>query len=208
MEVIEKYPITLAERLELGAGEVRLPGSFDDFMEMIEVCDYPIEYINNEIIIMSIASDPHEKIVANLLRELGIIFKRNPDFHRYGSNRHVCVPDVPGAYSPDASIVKGQPEIFTYAPGKTANLNPWLVAEIISKSSRGTDLGEKLPDYKTIPSLRYILYFEQDKPLLTLHHRASETSRWTSEDFDSLDQTFEIEGKPILMADVYENVLL
>ncbi len=207
MEVIEKYPITLAERLELGSGEVRLPGSFDDFMEMIEVCDYPIEYINNEIIIMSIASDPHEKIVANLLGVFFILFKRMHDYHRYGSNRHVFLPEVPCAYSPDASIVKGQPEIFTYSPGKTANLNPWLVAEVISKSSRGTDLGDKLPDYKTIPSLRYILYFEQDKPLLTLHHRASETSRWTSEDFDSLDQTFEIEGKPILMADVYENVL-
>lgn len=207
MSATTKYPVTLMERLELGAGESRFAGTLEDFAELLEICDYQIEFKENEIIVMSIASDPHEQIVANLLRELGILFKGNADYKRYASNRHVFIKDVPCAYSPDASIVYGRPEIIEYAPGKTANLNPWLVAEVISKSSRGTDLGDKLPDYKTMPSLRYILYFEQDKPLLTLHHRAEGQTRWFSEDFDDLEQRFVIDGKAILMSDVYENVL-
>lgn len=207
MNTATKYPVTLEERLELGGGEIRFPGGLDDFAGLLEVCEYQIAFRENEIILMSIASDPHEQIVANLIRELGIIFKGHSDYKRYGSNRHVFIKDIPAAYSPDASIVKGHPEVIEYSTGKTANLNPWLVAEVISKSSRSTDLGEKLPDYKTIPSLRYILYFEQDKPLLTLHYRPEGHTRWFSEDFDQLTQSFLVEGHSILLADVYENVL-
>lgn len=206
MSATTKYPVSLMERLELGGGEVRFPGSLDDFADLLEACEYQIEFRENEIIVMSIASDPHEQIVANLLRELGIIFKGNPDYKRYGSNRHVFIKEIPCVYSPDASIVKGKPDIAEYSPGKTANQNPWLVAEIISKSSRGTDLGDKLPDYKTIASLRYILYFEQNKSLLTLHYRPDGQTRWFSEDFDGLEQSFVVNGKSILMADIYENV--
>lgn len=207
MSATTKYPVTLMERLDLGMGEFRFSGTLEDFAELLEVCEYQIEFKENEIIVMSIASDPHEQIVANLLRELGNLFKGQPNYKRYASNRHVFIKQIPCAYSPDASIVYGTPEIEEYAPGKTANINPWLVAEVISKSSRNTDLGDKLPDYKIIPSLRYILYFEQDKALLTLHFRPEGQTRWFSEDFDGLEQTFSINGKPVLMQDIYENVL-
>ncbi len=61
------FPITLEERLELGADGVRFPASLEEFADLLEVCDYQIEYQDFEIIAMSIASDPHEQIVANFL---------------------------------------------------------------------------------------------------------------------------------------------
>ena len=155
---------------------------------------------------MSIASDEHEQIVANVLAALVNAFKGNSLYKRYGSNRHVFDVVDGKAWSPDASMVKGEPEIYTYKPGKTANLNPWLVVEILSKSTRSKDLGEKQPSYRNIPTLRYMLYIEQGRPLVTLHYRSDEDLRWRSEDFNALDQNFEIEGNQILLTDIYENI--
>ena len=208
MTVTTKFPVTLEDRLELGAGEVRFPATFEEFVELLEICDYSIEFQEDEIIIMSIASDPHEQIVANFLGILYGIFKGNPDFKRYGSNRHVFLPDYPAAYSPDASVVKGQPEIFEYAPGKTANLNPWLLLEVLSDSTRNKDLNEKLPRYKTTLSLQYIIITEQTLPKVTVHRRSSSNFSWESDDYKGLEQSFDLFGKQVLLADIFENVIL
>jgi Uma2 family endonuclease len=208
MTVTTKFPVTLQERLELGAGEIRFPATFEEFVELLEICDYSIEFQKDEIIIMSIASDPHEQIVANFLYILGTIFKGNPDFKRYGSNRHVFLPAYPAAYSPDASVVKGLPNIFEYAPGKTANLNPWLLLEVLSDSTRDKDLNEKLPRYKTMPSLQYIVIAEQTLPKMTVHRRSGNNFSWESDDYKGLEQSFDLFGKQVPLADVFENVIL
>jgi len=70
MVLTKKYPVTLAERLELGNDEQRFSGSFEDFVQLLEICEYPIEYQAETIIALSIASDQHEQIVANFLGSL------------------------------------------------------------------------------------------------------------------------------------------
>lgn len=201
-----KWPQTLEERLALGADELRFPASFEAFVALLEHCEYPVEFQDEHIIAMSIASDPHEKIVANVLYILGALFHKKKEYNRYGSNRHIWLPEFETAYSPDASVVYGEPQIFEYAKGKSANLNPWLLVEVLSNSTRQRDWGEKLLRYKQTSSLRYIIYAEQDIPLVTVFSRAPGETRWKAEDFDQLDQTFEIEGQAVLLADLYENI--
>jgi len=208
MVLTKKYPITSAERLALGNEEQRFSGSFEDFIQLLEICEYPIEYQAETIIAISIASDPHEQIVANFLYELGRIFKGNKDFKRYGSNRHVYLEKAKCAYSPDLSIVKGVPDIFQYSKGKSANKNPWLVVEILSGSTRRKDLGEKLPRYKQCKSLQYIIFLEQDSCLVTVYTRIGKSYRWRSTDYDKLDQSFTINEHTIIVEDLYENIEL
>lgn len=206
MTITEKYPITLKDRLELGLEEQVFEGSLEEFAALAEACEYPLEYEQGKIIAMSIASDIHERIVANLLGVLFLLFKEQKEYIRYGSNRHIYLPEFQCAYSPDASVVKGEPEVFEYAPGKTANVNPWLLVEVLSESTRDKDLGKKLPRYKKIGSLQYILFIEQDAPLVTLHHRMEDPSRWASLDYNRLEQSFQLGGHAVSLADVYGNV--
>lgn len=207
MEAILEIPaISAAETLLPGAEEQRVEGSYDDFTALLKQCDYPIEYENGNIIIMSIASDEHEQIVANLLYALVGQLRGKSGFRRYGSNRHIYIPALSKAYSPDASVVKGDPDVFTYALGKDAYTNPWLVAEVISPSSRSRDFGEKLHGYKAIPELQYILYIEQERPFVTLFERIESTSRWRSADYDALHQSFFISEFSVEMSDLYENL--
>ncbi|MCG8331020.1 MAG: Uma2 family endonuclease [Chitinophagales bacterium] len=206
MSTAVSIPTTLEERLKMGAESLRYPIAYSEFLDLLEQAEYPIEYENGELIIMSIASDEHERIVANLLGVFFAELKRQPDYGRYGSNRHIYIPPLNKAYSPDASVVKGAPTTHEYAKGKAAYTNPWLVTEVISPSSRNRDFGEKLLGYKSIDSLQYILYAEQDRPLVTLFERIPDSNRWRSTDFNELKQKLEIGHFSILMEDIYDNV--
>ena len=207
MKTAIKLPPHRAARLELGPGEIRMEATYEEFVEWLTRVDYPIEFEHNEIVLMSIASDEHERIVANILGLLFMVLKSNPEYGRYGSNRHVYLEAQQKAYSPDASVVKGAPQAHTYARGKAAYTNPWLVVEVISSSSKGRDYGEKLPAYKEgLPSLQYILYVAQDRPFVTLYERIEDSNRWRSTDYDALDQEMSLGEYTVAMSDVYDNL--
>lgn len=195
----------MEDRAQLDAGEVRIPGSYDDFVEMLAQCEFPIEYENGEIILMSIASDLHEKLVANILGLLYVVLRTDKSFSRYGSNRHVFIEAAMKAYSPDASVAKGEPVPHTYARGKEAYTNPWLVVEVTSPSSLGRDFGEKLQAYKSIPSLQHILYISQDAPSVTLFSRI-DAHRWQSTDYNTDAPMIELDSFSISVLDIYENL--
>jgi len=205
MTATASFPVTLQERMALGERELRFPGTLDEFGALDAVCEFNLEYQNGEIIAMGYASDLHEQITFNLI---GLLFNiiRGTDINRYGSNRHIYLPSFSAAYSPDISLVKGAPELFEYRPGMTANTNPYLIVEVLSDSTREKDWSEKLPRYKKIASLRQIIYLEQDTPYVTVFNRIGDSSRWENEDFDLLEQSFLVEGQPVLLREVYENV--
>ncbi|MEZ4983972.1 MAG: Uma2 family endonuclease [Saprospiraceae bacterium] len=205
MEATLSLPISMEERAQMDAGEIRIPASYEDFIAMLADCEFPIEYDKDEIIIMSIASDRHEQIVANIIFLLVGLLRGNDNFKRYGSNRHVFIEKLTKAYSPDASVAKGVPQPHTYALGKEAYTNPWLVVEVLSPSSVLRDMGDKLVAYKTIPSLQYILYISQDTPAVTLYSRIDE-QRWQSTDFNASSPNIEMGAFTISVLDIYENL--
>lgn len=84
--------------------------------------------------------------------------------------------------------------------------NPWLVAEVISPSSRNRDFGEKLQGYKSISSLDYILYVEQVQPFVTLFERIPDTHRWKSTDYDDGEQLLEMGEVRFRVGDLYVQV--
>ncbi len=207
MIVEAKYPTTNLERLELGPDIVRYPASWKEYLDLLEDCEHQIEYDNHEIILMSIASDPHEAIVANLIQRLGNALDDLPEMYVRGSNRHVFIPEFQKDYAPDVHVVKGEPQIHLLRKGLTANLNPWLVVEVLSPSTYVRDMNEKLPAYKKISSLRHIVYVYQDRPLVTIYSRIGDTSVWENTDFDRLEDTFEIAGSSIFLNDIYKKVI-
>ncbi len=208
MNVAVKFPSTIEDRYELGPGVVRFEATWEEYLDLLEEADYNIEYQNNEIIAMSIASDPHETVVINLGTCLSIAARKIARLSVKGSNRHVFIKQFEADYSPDLHAVLGKPEIYPLRKGLSANLNPWLVVEVMSPSTRGIDWNEKLPRFKQIPGLRYILYVEQDRPVVSLFSRPDDATQWARTDYDQLEQSFEINGQPISLEDIYWMVLL
>jgi Uma2 family endonuclease len=69
-------------------------------------------------------------------------------------------------YEPDALVRCGPP-----LPGAAIEVvDPVIVVEVVSPSSRGIDRGVKLAGYFSLPSLRHYLIVDTDRQLV-LHHR-------------------------------------
>lgn len=59
--------------------------------------------------------------------------------------------------------------------------HPCLVVEVLSPSTRGTDLREKMIAYRNVPSIVTYLVVEQDEPRVIRHWRESPGAEWQTE---------------------------
>ena len=72
-------------------------------------------------------------------------------------------------YEPDALVRCGPP-----LPGDAIEvIDPIIVVEVVSPSSRGIDRGLKLASYFSLPSVRHYLIIDTDKRVV-IHHRRDE----------------------------------
>src|SRR5688572_12549127 len=78
---------------------------------------------------------------------------------------------------PDASVVCGPTE---RDPEKKTNvLNPKVLVEITSDGTEDYDRGEKLENYKRIPSLRNVVVISHREPRADVWFRRSEADPWS-----------------------------
>lgn len=116
------------------------------------------ELFDGEVFAMAGASEEHNLIVANILRELGNLFRKRP-CKVYPSDMRVKAPT--GLYTyPDVSAICGRPD-FEDAELDTL-LNPTVLFEVLSESTELYDRGKKFASYRTIPSLRDYVLVSQD----------------------------------------------
>lgn len=92
------------------------------------------------------------------------------------SDGMVLSPGPEAGFYPDVSVHCGS----EFELGAARMENPVLVVEVLSPSTRNFDLGDKLLQYKRIPSLRHILYVDSEALELRLYSRG-EGEVWPGE---------------------------
>lgn len=98
------------------------------------------EYFAGEMFAMGGASERHNLIVTNLVRELSLQLKGRP-CKTYANDMRVKVSST-GLYAyPDVTVVCGETR-FADEQSDTL-LNPTVLIEVLSKSTEGYDRGEK-----------------------------------------------------------------
>jgi len=201
-----KYPITYQELLEFGTESMPFAGTWTDYVALLPKVEYTIEFHENIIYAMSFASDPHEAIVKNVLVALSILLDDDPEIHIRPSNRHIYIKKHQKQYAPDIHVVKGEIKFHQLTKNMNVNTNPWLVVEILSPSTEKKDWSKKLPFYKKIPSLKHILYIEQNRPYVSAFSRKGKTSKWENIDYDTLTNTIEIGNASISLKRIYNKI--
>lgn len=188
------------------AVQERRRGSWDEYWKILEQGQYQAEFQNGEIILeMSYEPELHSKLANRLGYLLEIIYE-SADFEIFNSNRPVYIPACETVFNPDTSVVQLPKELYTYQPGMTAELSAVLVAEVLSPSTRHRDFTEKLPCYKRIPTLRYILFIELSFPLVYLYQKDQAAEIWKHTFYDNLEDGFEINGHILLLKDIYKRI--
>lgn len=127
----------------------------EEYLQMERESDRKHEYYRGEIFAMSGASPRHNQIFSNLFISLGIKLKGNP-CQPYGSDMRIHIPENTLHTYPDISILCR--DIITDDPHEDTVVEPSILIEILSPSTRNYDRGEKFRLYRDIPTLReYIM---------------------------------------------------
>lgn len=187
-------------------GLVRIPASEEDYLSLAYALPFKVEYHENEIITIGLASYLHEKLVARFIILLNQIFEQiEGDFNILGSNAGVGIPKFEGGYyMPDVMVVKGEP---AFKPNSTAIItNPYIIVEVLSPATTKYDLEDKLPEYKYLKSLQQIIYVSPKKVFVSTYIRSENPNIWLNRDFHSLDETIVVEGVNISLSDIYKKI--
>ena len=149
MTAIARMPIT-ANRLKKQLEQediVFVPATIEEYWKLVETPDLRLDYFNHQIVAtMSYGSIKHETIVTNVNGHFFNAFVEN--FRLFGSNRPVYAADCESIFNPDVHLVQGQLQNHFYKRSKTATLNPALIVEVMSDSTREFDWVNKLPCYQ------------------------------------------------------------
>jgi Uma2 family endonuclease len=201
---------TIAERLKLlmNTAEIaRIPATIDEFWSLIELPEYRLNYYQNEIVCtMSYASTNHERIVRNFIAAFDAAFS-NQNGETFGSNRPLFVEDCNDIFECDVHVVLNALKEHSYGRTKTATLNPSIIVEVLSNSTKTFDIANKLPCYKTIPTINHIVYIEPNFVDVSVYSRGNKANLWFNEDFKDINQRIKLSGKYFPLKQIYKNVV-
>lgn len=197
----------LAEYLleQIKTGEmVRVPASEAEYLEIAPEFPGKLEYHNGEIIAMSLATALHEAIVS-YINFLLVLHFRNKDFVVTGSNAGLQIPRPDGSYyQPDLMVTKGA---WQFKEGSAAIItNPYLLVGVLSPGTYRYDKEDKLPLYKDVPTLQYVVYVAQKRPYVTIYERTDQPDVWLNTDYKSLDSVAKLGDLTLPLREIYHKI--
>ncbi len=172
-----------------------------EYLSMERASSEKHEFAFGEIFAMTGASVTHGRIVTNLVRVLGNKLLERP-CDVFTSDLRLCV-DPKNRYTyPDIIVICGKPQFLDNQFDTL--LNPDLIVEVLSDSTRNYDRGEKFQQYRSIPSFREYLVVEQAKIHVERYSKQPDGtwSLWETDLLDSVVQLSSI-GVAIQVSDIY-----
>lgn len=175
----------------------------DEFLEWQQSQDRNYELVDGLPVLplkaMTGATHAHDRVVVNLVASLHGQLRGKP----CKATTDAIALKIPAGNirRPDVTVECGEPRLKD-----TTSAEPRLVVEVLSPSTMNFDRVRKLDEYKSVPSLRYILLVDTEKPQMTLHVR--DASGWTPRHHETLDATLDLPeiGCRLEARDVFEGL--
>jgi Uma2 family endonuclease len=176
----------------------------EEYLEIERSADYKSEYFNGQIFAMGGASPNHVLIVTNVVSELRLQLKSRP-CTVYSTDLRVRVSPA-GLYTyPDVVVVCGDPH-FSDTHRDTLT-NPVLIVEVLSKSTKDYDRGEKFEQYRSIESFVEYVLIAQDKHHVEHYSRQSDKT-WIFSETNRVEDIIELNsiGCKLAVSEIYDKV--
>lgn len=184
------------------ARRTRILFTEDEYLEREAKSPNKHELRRGEIYAMAGGTPMHSLLCGNAIGALKNLV-RSRGCRVFTSDLRIHV-SATGTYTyPDASVVCGPPE--TAKKDRNSLTNPLVLVEVLSASTEDYDRGDKFDDYRSIPSLREVLFISQRERLVQ-HHRRVEGDRWLLSEHRDGAIDLPALGGTILIDDLYENV--
>lgn len=186
---------------------IRQPSSLlgiEDYLGGEERAAVKHEYLGGAVHAMAGASNRHNMIASNFLGALITRF-RGKSCQPLNSDTKVRItfPDHTRFYYPDAMVV-----CHRNPDGDHFQDQPVIIVEVLSDSTRRTDLIEKRDAYLTVDSLQVLLFVEPDEARVLLYRRGLPQGGFAAEEYVGLEAVIPLpeQGMEIPLAELYERV--
>ena len=150
--------------------------SVEDYLAREQAGDVRHEYVNGYIYALAGVSQKHSRIAGNVLARLWGLAQGAPCRVHQSDMKLRIQSQGTVFYYPDVMVVCDKPE-----PDPYFETEPCVLVEILSPSTKATDVREKLLAYKSLPSMQTYLIVEAER--LAVRHIAKRADgSWQQED--------------------------
>lgn len=170
--------------------------TIEEYLEMENVATEKHEYYKGEIFAMSGAKLHHNIIATNILAKLHHKLEGKP-CRPFGSDMRIHIPKNTLFTYPDISVMCG--EIESRDNDDMNFINPTVIIEVLSPSTKNYDRGEKFRLYRDIPSLKeYILVDSESISVEAFHINSS--GHWELSEYRDISYSLNIRAIDVVLS--------
>ncbi|WP_017658837.1 Uma2 family endonuclease [Baaleninema simplex] len=145
-----------------------------EYLELEEQSEDKHEYRDGEIVPMAGGTTNHNKIALNFCRQFPLSIG-DIDYEVYLGEVKLWIPKYRQYTYPDVMVIEGEP--IYEGTGTTTVINPTLIVEVLSNSTRNYDQGDKFDFYRSLPQFREYLLICPDEDRVKQFSKTSE-NQW------------------------------
>ena len=175
-----------------------------EYLELEVNSDIRHEYINGLIIHKTGGTPDHNQLAGNFYAILNFALKRQP-YQVFVTDQRLWIPNRKIHTYPDIMVVQ-TPLVFAEGRKDTI-INPVMIAEVLSTSTKGYDKDEKFAAYRTIPSFQEYILIDQ----YTMHveqYSKTDHNKWIFSEYSDSHDSLNLAAIScqILLEDIYDKV--
>jgi Uma2 family endonuclease len=176
----------------------------EEYLELEEKALYKSEYRNGEIIPMTGGTTNHNQIALNFASSLLYVI-RGKKYRVFIGDVRLWIPEYREYTYPDVIVTDGKP---IYAgKNNTTVTNPLLIVEVLSKSTKNYDQGDKFTFYRSIPQFKEYVLVEQNQ-YQVMHYSKTNEGEWIFREYKSENDIVKLQHLDfeISLIDIYQDV--
>lgn len=176
----------------------------EEYLALEEAAEYKSEYQDGEILPMTGGTANHNKIALNFCRIFPLSVS-GQNYEIFINDMRLSIPRYRLYTYPDVMVIQGEP---VYQGSNTTTVtNPLLIVEVLSKSTKDYDRGEKFLYYRSIPELREYILIDQYKYHVEQLAKTAD-GKWLFTEYESEDAVLAMESVEfqISLTDIYDRV--
>jgi Uma2 family endonuclease len=179
--------------------------TIEEYLEMENASPEKHEYYQGGIFAMSGNKFEHNIVTSNLMGNLASKLKGKPCMP-FGSDLRVHIEKNSLFTYPDISIICGKPEFLN--DDKFNLLNPTVLIEVLSESTKNYDRGDKFKLYRDIASLKEYILVDPDSIHIEAFH-VNEHGNWELREYDAITETLHINSvqAAITLGEIYNGTV-
>lgn len=156
--------------------------AFEEYLRMEAMSPIRHEWLDGSVWAMAGGTPEHAAIAVNVTTLLSNQLRGKP-CRVFGSDLRIRVRATGLGTYPDGSVICGKVQLDPQDASKTTAINPRVIIEVLSPSTERYDPGEKLENYKRIPSLEEIVLVSSSERLIEVWRR--EKRGWRRHSFEA-----------------------